>query len=30
MESLPSLDRRESLHDLEKLKTVAATVGVDA
>jgi ABC-type dipeptide/oligopeptide/nickel transport system ATPase component len=30
MESLPSLDRRESLHDLEKLKTVSATVGVDA
>jgi hypothetical protein len=25
MESLPSLDRRESLQDLEKLKSVAAT-----
>lgn len=30
MESLPSLDHRESLHDLEKLKTVAATAGVEA
>jgi peptide/nickel transport system ATP-binding protein len=29
MESLPSLDRRESLQDLEKLKTVAATAGAD-
>ncbi len=27
MESLPSLDHRESLQDLEKLKTVAATAG---
>ncbi|HET9661193.1 MAG TPA: ABC transporter ATP-binding protein [Thermomicrobiales bacterium] len=30
MESLPSLDHRESLQDLEKLKTVAATAGSDA
>jgi peptide/nickel transport system ATP-binding protein len=29
MDSLPSLDRRESLQDLENLKTVAATAGAE-